>query len=423
MSERPSHACPLTRRRFGVLAASGLGGLALGGCRTPGALADESAGGEALAYPGEDATPVIAAGVARGAGEEATERAVRAAALAATDFSWLGRGDTVLVKPVCNSGNAYPATTDPLALRAMIALLRERGAGRVIVADMSGIEFVRFSRDHLRGSTRELMHQNRMAQTVEAAGGEVHAFEEAGWDAFFEDRPAARGSWVGPILLPNVLEQADHVVLMPRCARHLLAGSTLGMKAAVGWWRHDARLEYHRDAATLLEKTADANTVPSVNAKQRLVLTSATKVLTTFGPDQGYVAEPETGLVIASTSLVAHDMVSLAWLLENRRAMPAAERDGVFDDPNRSAVLVNFVNRIVTAWLGGVGAALRAQWLSRHDLRSIWDDRVLRRAFDVHGGVPRVELVGADASLPAPLRERLSAGVALPARGAGPDPS
>ena len=48
------------------------------------------------------------------------------------------------------------------------------------------------------------------------------------------------------------------------------------------------------------------------------MLTSATKLLTTFGPDDGHVSEPETGLVLASTDVVAHDMVSLAWLIENR---------------------------------------------------------------------------------------------------------
>ncbi len=74
---------------------------------------------------------------------------------------------------------------------------------------------------------------------------------------------------------------------MPRCARHVLAGSTLGLKAAVGYWRTDTRLEYHRDAATFQEKTAEGNTVQTLIQKQRLVLTAADKILTSFGPDQG----------------------------------------------------------------------------------------------------------------------------------------
>jgi uncharacterized protein (DUF362 family) len=321
----------------------------------------------------------------------------------------------VLIKPVCNSGNVYPATTDPAALRAMIRLLLQRGAGRVVVADMSGVQFVRFSKDRLSGSTRALMQRNGMLRSIEAAGGEMHAFEEAGWDAFFAERPRVAATWRDPIRLPKILAEADHVVLMPRCSRHLLAGSTLGLKAAVGWWRHDSRLEYHHDAATFSEKTAESNTVPSLLDKQRLVLTSATKVLTTFGPDEGHVVEPATGLIIASPSVLAHDMVSLAWLLETRATVPERLKDGLFDDPNRSAVFVDFANRVVNHFLDGVGAALTAERLARYDLARVWDDRVLRHAAIAFGGVPRVELVDAEGSVPQPIRDAISGQIALPA--------
>jgi uncharacterized protein (DUF362 family) len=251
------------------------------------------------------------------------------------------------------------------------------------------------------------MQRNGMAQASLEAGAEVHAFEEPGWDAFLEERPTRGTSWKGAITLPAILSQVDHVVLMPRCSRHLLAGSTLGLKAAVGWWRHDSRLEYHHDAATFAEKTVEGNLLPTLIAKQRLVLSSAARVLTTFGPDEGYVLEPETGLVFAAPSVFAHDMVSLAWLLESRRATPEAARDSAREDPNRSALFVNAANRVVTGWLGGFGQALTTQWLERHDLDSIWDDRVLRHAFVLLGSVPRLELIDADGSLPASVHRQL----------------
>jgi uncharacterized protein (DUF362 family) len=404
----------LTRRRFGALAAGGLASLVLPGC-SDASQPEATPAPEALGTAPGPPRRVALAAVPRGSAPEATEKAVRAAALAATDFAWLSRGDTVLIKPACNSPNVYPATTDPVALRAMIGLLRERGARRVIVADMSGVQFVRFGKDHLSGSTRELMETAGMARAVLEAGAEVHAFEEAGWDGFFAEEPAARGSWAGPLWLPNVLREVDHVILMPRTSRHLLAGSTLALKTAVGWWRHDSRLEYHRDAADLHAKTADANTVPSVRSRQRLVLSSATKVLSTFGPDTGTVSEPETGLVFASSEPLSHDMLSLAWLVEARRKLPASKRSGMIDDPNTSKFAVNLMNRVVTYLLGGIPAALRMQRLSRHDLASIWDDRTLRRAFELAGGVPRVELADADGSCPRDLRERLEKELTLPA--------
>jgi uncharacterized protein (DUF362 family) len=358
--------------------------------------------------------PVVLAAVPRGSHRDATETAVRRAAEGATDFSWLSRGDTVLIKVVCNSGNDYPATTDPLAVWAMVRLLREKGAGRVIVGDMSGVQFLRFGPDYLTGSTRELMTGNGLVAAAQEAGAEVQAFEEQGWDGFYPEVPRSGPSWRQPVMLPKVLAEADHVILMPRCSRHSLAGSTLGLKAAVGWWRHDSRLEYHHDAGTFAQKTAESNTVPSLLDKQRLVLSSATKVLTTFGPDSGYIGEPGTGLVMASDSIVAHDMVSLAWLLHNRQETPADERSGVLNDPYQSGTVVNLGNRVVVGWLGGLGSAFSAETLERRDIDTVWDDRVLHRAFEVFGGVPKVALVNGDGAVPGELRDRLAAAVTLP---------
>jgi len=336
-------------------------------------------------------------------------------ALEASDFSWLSRGDRVVIKTVCNSGGEYPFTTDPVSLRAMIGLLKERGAGKVIVADMSGVQSVRFSKDRTRGSTRALMTQNKMAQAAETAGAEVHAFEESGWDAFHAERPATGPSWAADVMMPDILNETDHIVLMPRCSRHVLAGSTLGLKAAVGWWRHDSRLAYHYKGASLPEKTAEANSVPSLTGKQRLVLTTATKVVSTYGPDKGYVREPETGLIIASPSVVAHDMLSMSWLLDNMRLTPSEAKDGFMDDPHRVSLVVSMANRVVVGWLnGGIGKMLSDDPPPSVEHQSIWDDRVLRRAFEVFGGVPNLELADALGDLPAPIMQMLKQSTTRP---------
>jgi len=195
--------------------------------------------------------------------------------------------------------------------------------------------------------------------------------------------------------------------VMARCGRHLLLGSSLGMKSAVGYWRTDSRLEYHKEASTIQEKTADANTVRCLRDKQRLVLTAATQILTTLGPNDGFVAQPETGLVIASESIVAHDMVSLAWLLYSRRAMSETERAGSRDPYQRQAVVGN-LNRFVVMRLGGFGEALHAERLLRNDIDSIWDDRVLNRAYEVFGGIPEVKLIDVGASVPQDVKEGLT---------------
>jgi len=357
----------------------------------------------------EATRPVSVVGVPRDSPPEVVDAAVRRAAEAVTDFRWLGRGDRVLIKPVCNSPNPYPATTDPVALHAMIRLLEERGAGRITVADMSGVQFVRFSPDKQRGSSRRLMMKSGMAAAIEAGGARLHAFEEPGWDGFHPEHPTAGGRWSAPVMMPDVLDETDHVVLMPRCARHILAGSTLGLKAAVGWWRHDSRLRYHREGASLPEKTAEANTVPSLMDKQRLVLTSATKVMTTFGPDMGHVVTPDTGLIIAIASVVAHDMASLAWLIENRRVTPAKRRDKLSNDPHRSSLLRGVVNRFVTSILGGgVGDVLCTETPPAGTTGSIWSDPYLKSGFEAFGGIPDLALVADAGSIPDAVMQSLN---------------
>jgi uncharacterized protein (DUF362 family) len=358
--------------------------------------------------PAGTPTPVFLAGINREASEEAIKSAVRAAAEAATYFSWLSKGDTVFIKPALNSDNPYPATTSPIAIAGMVELLKERGAGRVIVGDMSGIRDVKLSPEGVAGSSRKLMESCGMARTVQAAGAEVHFFEEAGWDAFYENGPAVDSHWKSGLMMPNILKEVEHIILMPRCGRHVLAGSTLGLKAAVGYWRTDTRLEYHQDASTFQEKTAEGNTVETLRKKQRLVLSAADKILTTFGPDKGRVFQPETGLVIASESVVAHDMVSLAWLLQNRRNIPPSEKD-CFKDPYNSQFIVSMANRfLIVRKLGGWGPAFASEKLTRNDISTIWDDRVLNRAYQVLGGKPKVILQAANNAVPDDLRNRLS---------------
>jgi len=361
--------------------------------------------------PGSQAK-VFLTGVSKGASEQSIKLAVRNAAEAATDFSWLSKGDAVFIKPVNNSGNPYPATTSPTAIAAMVEILKEKGAGRVIVGDMSGVQYVRFSPTSLSGSSRVLMASSGLAKAVQASGAEVHCFEEGGWNAFYEDLPATGSNWKHSLMMPNILKEVQHVVLMPRCSRHILAGSSLGLKAAVGYWRHDTRLEYHRDAATLQEKTAEGNTVKTLSTKQRLVISAADKLLTTFGPDKGYVFEPDNGLIIASVSVVAHDMVSLAWLLENRRIIPASERDSFID---KSKVVPRVANHMVTSWLGGWGPALTSETLTKDSLNTIWDDRVLSHSYEIFGGVPAIMLESANNAVPDALKNCLGSMTALPA--------
>jgi hypothetical protein len=101
-------------------------------------------------------------------------------------------------------------------------------------------------------------------------------------------------------------------------------------------------------------------------------------------------------------------MVSLAWLLQNRRNIPPSEKD-CFKDPYNSQFIVSMANRfLIVRKLGGWGPAFASEKLTRNDISTIWDDRVLNRAYQVLGGKPKVILQAANNAVPDDLRNRLS---------------
>jgi len=390
----------INRRLFGQYL--GAGALAAG------AVSYRAKAGAAEARPLlKDATAAVwMQGLARGASPEQVMQAVRQTAEAATDFSWLSHGDTVLLKPAGNSKNVYPATTSPLAVVAMTRLLKEKGAGRVILCDKSGVQSVYQTHDHVRGSTRQCFQNNGLHQAATEAGAEVIYFEETPYDSFFLDTPPQGSHWKSGIWMPGLIEKADHIILLPRVSRHVLAGSTLGLKMAIGWMRDDSRLELHRDAATFYQKIAEIHHLPSIQKRLRLTLSVATKTLAAFGPDFGTVAELDPGLVFASTSLMAHDLVSLAVLLWSRQRFTPPSALGLTHDPYQ--LYPGAMNRAFVGLIWGANEMLHSQTYDPVLFNKVWDDPVLRRAAEIEGGAPRVEMMALQQSLPSHVQEEIS---------------
>jgi uncharacterized protein (DUF362 family) len=257
------------------------------------------------------------------------------------------------------------------------------------------------------------MHGNGILAAAEAGGAEMCFPEERGWDGFFEDGPVSGSHWKNGIMMPKILNEVDHIVLMPRVSRHPLAGATLGIKCAVGYIRFDSRLEYHRDAHSYYEKHTEINSVPSLQNKLRLVLTTATKVQSTFGPDQGYPMEPDTGLIIASDSLVAHDMAAHAWLLEARDLTPPEQKRGIKDPYSTNTKVISILNAGLVFLLGGVKESARSQRLQKYDVESVWNDPTLNRAFEIWGGAPKVELKTENQTVPDTIMKSLAERIIL----------
>jgi uncharacterized protein (DUF362 family) len=324
---------------------------------------------------------------------------------AATDFSWLSRGDVVLLKPAANSAHLYPATTSPLAIRAMAGLLKEKGAGRIIVGEKPGVEWVLQDKNRQRGSSRDIFSRNGLHQAALESGAQVHYFEESGYEAYFSDRTEHESHWRGALMFPNILKEVDHVVLLPRVSRHFLSGTSLGLKAAVGWLRDDSRLELHRDAKSFMEKIVEINDAMVLRQKLRLVLSVATKVQTTFGPDKGFPAEPDPGLIFGSQSLLAHDMVSLGWLLWNREHCTPSSQLCWCKDPYKT--FPGALNRIGVGYIWGIRAMLKSETYQGSVISSVLTDPQISWAASLWGGLPQLELEDVSEVLPEGIRTYL----------------
>ena len=296
--------------------------------------------------------PVFAHGTGAPGNEASLEPIIRKTFLwAADNCSWLRKDDLVLIKPALNSPDPYPATTHPLAVRAVAGLLLERGA-RVMIGDQSGIEHVLHHKNGIiRGSSRA----NYTCSGMGGLADPFVAFEDAGWDnGFFRYRSPRTASWKSGFFITKQVQEADHIVCLPRVSTHSQAGATLGLKCMVGLLREDSRMEFHangpfnefiknaakgsmlasRDdgSGKFLEKIVEIS--DAVKDKLRGTLFVATKLQATFGPDcsamrmgpfrlgKAYVISPDPGLVFAGSDLVAVEAFALAFLKHHKAGVP-----------------------------------------------------------------------------------------------------
>lgn len=319
--------------------------------------------------------------------------------LAATDLSWLHAGDSVLIKVASNSKFAPPAVTSPAVLSGVIQVLREAGAGDIAVGDMSGAFYVRHLADQTIGSTRDNMRENGLLAAAEAAGVRAVGFEETPFDqAYISGIPPGSHHWSDDLQVAAVLDQVDHVVNLPRLGKHLVAGASLGLKNAIGWISDHSRMVLHRDAATFHEKVAEVNAIPQLVDKMRLTLTLVDHVLTTEGPDSGYILPLEEPLIIASEDVVSHDQIALLTLLWARQLTPRSALDA-----DRYLSQGDELNWWFVRVTWGAEAAAAYQSLPVFaDLASAEAATHINLAYDIlHGGRPdRIEVSPGGLALP-----------------------
>jgi len=195
------------------------------------------------------------------------------------------KGDEILLKPNFNTGDAPPGSSDPDFVKAVIELLYEHGASKVVLGESSMFSL----------STRKVLEDTGMLQKAEEAGAEVVPFDEGKWV-----KVSTGGEYLSKVSLPERALTANKVVYVCCMKTHRWAKFTLSLKLAVGFMKPSERMLLH--ARNLEEKIVDLNLVVHPD----LIIMDGRKCFISGGPACGELRNPN--VVMASGDRIATDV-------------------------------------------------------------------------------------------------------------------
>ena len=255
----------------------------------------------------------VLVGIARG---ESVADSVRRAIKLAGGLDFINSGQSVLVKPNVNSDDPHPGTTNPGLLLEVVKMVREKDPKRIIVADRSNPWW-----DTLRA-----MKKVGIYEAAVQGGAEVVIF---GKGDYVKVNPEGSYHWTQGFYFPDLVRQVDQVISLPVAKTHIIADFTMGIKNWVGLIPPSDRNYLH-----LKEKDKEffGSMLSEIHLarKPSFLVMDATKVFLSGGPSRGDLAEP--GLVIASSDLVANDVIGLA-LLKTLGTIEEIQEKSVWDQP------------------------------------------------------------------------------------------
>jgi uncharacterized protein (DUF362 family) len=213
------------------------------------------------------------------------------------------KGDEILLKPNFNTADPPPASSDPYFVKAVIELLYEHGAAKVVLGESSMLSL----------STRKVLEETGMMAKAMEARAEVVVFDEGKWV-----KVSTGGKYLEKVSLPETALKAKKLVYVCCMKTHRWAKFTLSLKTAVGFMKPRERMLLH--ARHLEEKIADLNLVVNPN----LIIMDGRKCFISGGPASGELRNPN--VVLASGDRVAIDIEAL-------KVIESYEDSSLTDDP------------------------------------------------------------------------------------------
>jgi uncharacterized protein (DUF362 family) len=205
------------------------------------------------------------------------------------------KGDTILLKPNYNTADPFPGSSDPAFIKALIEMLYEAGAGKVILAERTAFLH-----------SRRVLEQAGIVKVAEEAGAEVRVFGKDGWKTLIDFGGWRRvrvpnGKFLRKVSLAREAFDVDKIVYVPLIKIHHAAEFTGAIKLSMGFVKpFFDQMTFH--SKHLCEKLAELQLV----LKPDLIIMDARKVFITGGPAKGELREPN--FVLASGNQVAIDV-------------------------------------------------------------------------------------------------------------------
>jgi uncharacterized protein (DUF362 family) len=196
-------------------------------------------------------------------------------------------GDTVLLKPNFNTADPFPASTDPEFLKAVVELIHDYGAKLVMIGESSTMTL----------NTRKVMEKLHIFDLLSLKKPpRIYVFEEEAW----VKKEIPNVKYLKNVSVPEILDHADKLVLLPCLKTHCYAQFTGSLKLAVGFMKPSQRVRLH--LRHLQEKIAELNKIINPN----LIIMDGRKCFINKGPSEGELREPN--LILASEDRISIDV-------------------------------------------------------------------------------------------------------------------
>ena len=197
-------------------------------------------------------------------------------------------GDAVWLKPNFNTGDVPPGSSDTDFVKAVIELLVENGAAKVIVGESS----------IMSASTRKVFQETSMLRKAEEADAEVVFFDEGRWV-----KVETGGKYLRKVSLPEEALNAKKLAYVCCMKTHKWAKFTLSLKLGVGFMKPSERTLLH--LRHIEEKIADLNLVVHPN----LVIMDGRVCFINGGPACGERRSPN--VILASGDRIVIDVEAI----------------------------------------------------------------------------------------------------------------